>query len=152
MIGEIRTDTVQYDHQRFCSLRLLNRIHSRSPGGQNKHVPPCVVSVWDPGAKATRGRLLLCLAVLSHHPNWGRFNKKEWGSPLLLPNMPHPLFILPGRDSPEAPLYCRTPRLPGIALLCLGGPGQARRPRRCHCCQWLLLQQEPLLPLLWNQT
>lgn len=50
-------------------------------------------SLWDPGAIATEGLLLLCLVVLSHHPEWNHFNKNSGAPP---PHTPPPIFFLGG--------------------------------------------------------
>ena len=83
MMGEIRRDIVQYDHQQFGILksRQLNRIHLQSWGGYVNICPRPRgrSSVWYPGAIATEGWPLSGLVVLSHYPEWDHFNKKEQG-------------------------------------------------------------------------
>ena len=92
--------------------------------------------MWYPGAIATKGCLLSCLVVLSHHPEWDHFNKKEQSfPPSCYVTPPAPPNISPERHSSEAPLYSRTPLQPETPALPLPGTWRGDNlegDRACH--------------------
>lgn len=163
-MGEIRRDIVQYDHQRFGILksRQLSGIHLRCWGGCISICPRPrgKLSVWYPGAIATKGWPLSRLVVLRHYPEWDHFNKKEQGfSPScyitppasqtsLLRGTARKLLFIPEH-------HCSLRHL----FFPFWGPGGQTTYKETHHAVYcslisaeLVLSSQPLLTLLWNQA